>query len=236
MKPATGHDEHTAKPAPASLWMGVPGWPALPNRAISALELEGYLTGIIVAPSPIRPSLWMAGALEDEPVCEDMIDLQSMFHAIALMFNALSTTIDRSLQRLEAERICDYRPAFLPAEGKPPLDAVRIWTQGFWRAMALAPEQWIGLIADERLGPIIAPLVGFALAGYSNFEPTEHVEGPLDNATETIPLTILLLRKLGQLRASHTSVAGPMRRMKIGRNNPCPCGSGKKYKRCCGLS
>jgi uncharacterized protein len=22
---------------------------------------------------------------------------------------------------------------------------------------------------------------------------------------------------------------------KIGRNDPCPCGSGKKYKRCCGL-
>lgn len=21
---------------------------------------------------------------------------------------------------------------------------------------------------------------------------------------------------------------------KIGRNQPCPCGSGKKYKRCCG--
>ena len=23
--------------------------------------------------------------------------------------------------------------------------------------------------------------------------------------------------------------------MKIGRNDPCPCGSGKKYKKCCGL-
>jgi len=22
---------------------------------------------------------------------------------------------------------------------------------------------------------------------------------------------------------------------KVGRNEPCPCGSGKKYKRCCGL-
>ena len=22
--------------------------------------------------------------------------------------------------------------------------------------------------------------------------------------------------------------------VKIGRNNPCPCGSGKKYKKCCG--
>ncbi len=23
--------------------------------------------------------------------------------------------------------------------------------------------------------------------------------------------------------------------MKIGRNDPCPCGSGKKYKKCCAL-
>jgi uncharacterized protein len=23
---------------------------------------------------------------------------------------------------------------------------------------------------------------------------------------------------------------------KVGRNEPCPCGSGKKYKRCCGLN
>ncbi|MDD4439163.1 MAG: SEC-C metal-binding domain-containing protein [Tissierellia bacterium] len=22
---------------------------------------------------------------------------------------------------------------------------------------------------------------------------------------------------------------------KIGRNEPCPCGSGKKYKKCCGM-
>jgi preprotein translocase subunit SecA len=22
--------------------------------------------------------------------------------------------------------------------------------------------------------------------------------------------------------------------MKVGRNDPCPCGSGKKYKECCG--
>jgi preprotein translocase subunit SecA len=28
----------------------------------------------------------------------------------------------------------------------------------------------------------------------------------------------------------------PVRRdqPKVGRNDPCPCGSGKKYKRCCG--
>jgi uncharacterized protein YecA (UPF0149 family) len=26
----------------------------------------------------------------------------------------------------------------------------------------------------------------------------------------------------------------PLRVEKIGRNDPCPCGSGKKYKKCCG--
>lgn len=31
-------------------------------------------------------------------------------------------------------------------------------------------------------------------------------------------------------KASGTVVKGP----KIGRNDPCPCGSGKKYKKCCG--
>ncbi|MBQ8002439.1 MAG: SEC-C domain-containing protein, partial [Clostridia bacterium] len=30
----------------------------------------------------------------------------------------------------------------------------------------------------------------------------------------------------------------PVRRSepKVGRNDPCPCGSGKKYKQCCGLN
>lgn len=31
-----------------------------------------------------------------------------------------------------------------------------------------------------------------------------------------------------------TAVHGPARSEKIGRNDPCPCGSGKKYKKCCG--
>ena len=36
------------------------------------------------------------------------------------------------------------------------------------------------------------------------------------------------------------NVTGAVQRMpyhsevRIGRNDPCPCGSGKKYKRCCG--
>lgn len=38
-----------------------------------------------------------------------------------------------------------------------------------------------------------------------------------------------------QMKPAETVHADPVRAMpKVGRNDPCPCGSGKKYKKCCG--
>ncbi len=34
--------------------------------------------------------------------------------------------------------------------------------------------------------------------------------------------------------APPSAVAARRKAVKVGRNDPCPCGSGKKYKRCCG--
>ena len=38
----------------------------------------------------------------------------------------------------------------------------------------------------------------------------------------------------GLAGATQGKSAAPVKRVKIGRNDPCPCGSGKKYKNCCG--
>jgi preprotein translocase subunit SecA len=35
-------------------------------------------------------------------------------------------------------------------------------------------------------------------------------------------------------QAATKTVVGPRSVTKVGRNDPCPCGSGKKYKKCCG--
>jgi uncharacterized protein YecA (UPF0149 family) len=37
----------------------------------------------------------------------------------------------------------------------------------------------------------------------------------------------------GRSRQSSASLR-PASQMRLGRNDPCPCGSGQKYKRCCG--
>jgi len=45
-------------------------------------------------------------------------------------------------------------------------------------------------------------------------------------------------RELEQARMAGSGEQGPVQQVvrgdKVGRNDPCPCGSGKKYKKCCG--
>ncbi|HUG81139.1 MAG TPA: PBPRA1643 family SWIM/SEC-C metal-binding motif protein [Bryobacterales bacterium] len=36
------------------------------------------------------------------------------------------------------------------------------------------------------------------------------------------------------LGSSHAVAQNPPRESKVGRNAPCPCGSGRKFKKCCG--
>jgi preprotein translocase subunit SecA len=40
----------------------------------------------------------------------------------------------------------------------------------------------------------------------------------------------------GQQQAAKKVTLTPRRSAKVGRNDPCPCGSGRKYKNCCGAN
>jgi uncharacterized protein len=87
-----------------------------PKTAMSPLELDGYLTGIVVTPqaAPIRPSAWIARLWgDDEPIFEDEAQIKATLGAVVTHYNTLLRDIDRSLKRLETDRIVDYRPLFL---------------------------------------------------------------------------------------------------------------------------
>jgi preprotein translocase subunit SecA len=44
------------------------------------------------------------------------------------------------------------------------------------------------------------------------------------------------IRAMGGSSSQQPAKRAPVRSQKIGRNQPCPCGSGKKYKQCCGVN
>jgi hypothetical protein len=47
-------------------------------------------------------------------------------------------------------------------------------------------------------------------------------------------VAIMSLKSRGNSTGSPAKSGTQVKRAKIGRNDPCPCGSGKKYKNCCG--
>ena len=92
-------------------------------------------------------------------------------------------------------------------------------------------EFWIGYFNQEKavyeqiLATPEEPVSGTVteLAQKYNMELTYFV-GFLDGINDS-------LKELYKEQRSSTTVVKPP---KIGRNDPCPCGSGKKYKKCCG--
>ena len=56
-------------------------------------------------------------------------------------------------------------------------------------------------------------------------------DGPMDEASSTVIGNNTDLSKYVRPRKTRTVIREHNK--KIGRNDPCPCGSGKKYKNCC---
>jgi len=218
---------------PLSTWLGFLTSPAAPKGAMSPMELDGYLTGIVVSPDLLLPSRWLDRIWgEDEPAFDSLDQTQTVIAAVMDHYNAIIAALDAGFKQIEAKQRVDYRPPFLAAGDKPNHDVVRTWVRGFGKAMVLAPERWSSLAEDERLQPLLTPFIGFLDVKDRDFEPADNIDELLDEAATAIPRAAIILRKIAQFRTRPT--AG--RRSKIGRNDPCPCGSGLKYKRCCGAN
>ena len=100
--------------------------------------------------------------------------------------------------------------------------------------MTLAPATWSGLVEDERTKVVLEPFIGFFdLDAFHADERPSDLDALLDAEAALIPRMILILRKLARIREAAGRSAPISQREKVGRNDPRPCGSGKKYKRCC---
>lgn len=84
------------------------------------------------------------------------------------------------------------------------------------------------------------PLQAYALEGYNLFQDLlENIDQNISNfllRTEIRQNTVERQQpKKAQLNDGKEKVSrGPKKSEKVGRNDMCPCGSGKKYKQCCG--
>jgi preprotein translocase subunit SecA len=75
----------------------------------------------------------------------------------------------------------------------------------------------------------VASTTGTTTAGVKTAPSRQVVPSPLAHVPQS-PMAKVIVNNPGSVSSQPVKVAGK----KVGRNDPCPCGSGKKYKHCCG--
>ena len=213
--------------------------PAL-EEAMRLDELQGYLCAALSGPQPIPEE----DRLIDILGSDDALDSPAGQEAAAI--------IRRFAQALEAELAAGTPPVLLlypKDEGDDSPSDYLPWCQAYLAGVDQAEEDWFEYFEeddsedaedqvnylDERLFPLMV-LTGEAEAaakehgeewpqGEERAEIEQECEEDLPQAVTDIYRFWIAKRGLEPIRNDEP---------KIGRNDPCPCGSGKKFKQCCG--
>jgi uncharacterized protein len=109
-----------------------------------------------------------------------------------------------------------------------------LWARGYLQGIWLRKDDWAAMVRLPHLSEmLVAPLMALQpdteQDGASKLSPEQRSQ-----LIYALP-EIVLATRMHWYGGTHPLLQGPVRRApKIGRNDQCPCGSGKKYKRCCG--
>ena len=213
-----------------------------PLEPLDAVMLDGFLCGVIVQPRLINAGEWMpfvfdAGGHrwgEAEPGPE-----QTRARELILRRHS---ALNRSIAEFGGFDPFVLEP--LPAEGDPvepadePVDPVRAtispWVSGFDQALQLLPE--LTDLSDAEVDETVARILRFLPEG----APGEPALGAGSTASldGAIGAVVAAVADLYDITSPLRYKVEALRRdtPKVGRNDPCPCGSGRKFKQCHGAA
>jgi uncharacterized protein len=202
----------------------------VPPNTMGLECLDGFLTALAAGPKEVLQEEWWPRIWSDEgseqPDFED--EAQEPY---------LRELIGRHLRTIQRRLKAGYRHAPLIGEESPP-EFVENWAFGFATAMDVQPGSWHAIADHKQAGLAVASIA--MLMPQQSLETTEVELEPLDDDVRRG-----IVGHLPELiRMSYAFWNGlpvqplvePRRSQKIGRNEPCPCGSGRKYKKCCGAN
>jgi uncharacterized protein len=216
-----------------------------PFEPLDAVMLDGYLCGVIVQPVLLETEAWLPHVFDfDGQPLPDDADPAWRERVTALILRrhaALNRAIaeDGWFDPLILE-LDDFNPPRTddPAASLNPVSqALFPWVAGFQHAMESFPD--LLELPDPAIDVALARLYRHLPA--QTDEEREVVatldkEHPLATLDEAIEDLIVIVADLEDLTRDRRYKVETVKREapKVGRNDPCPCGSGKKYKQCHG--
>lgn len=198
----------------------------LDEGVLDMTELDGLFTAIVSGPTMVPPSQWLAAVWGDfDPVWESENEFEAIFSLMIRHMNGIAYTFMEQPEYFE--------PLFLAREvDNKTYTIVDEWCEGYRRGVSLTQDNWDS--GGNLMSILLIPIYAFTAA--SNW-PGHEVSDE-----ERVSLHEAIVQNAREIHAHWLSQRGeevaanqPIRRTtpQVGRNDPCPCGSGKKYKKCC---
>lgn len=194
------------------------------NAILGVSEMDGFFAALACSPDTIMPSRWLPaiwGGGDQSPVWPNEEETGEFTRAVFVLYNQVTQGMNEDV----------YEALFLESEveGKT-YTIVDEWCEGFLRGVnlraALTPTD--AAVTEECLQPIRL----FATEdGFTRVESMSEAEIIEQQALIEPTVRRLFLHFLTQRRQTMTPYIREGK--KIGRNDPCPCGSGKKFEHCC---
>jgi uncharacterized protein len=203
------------------------------GKAMNIEELDGFFAALIAGPETVAPSEYMPEVFGSETSethqFESLEEANEILGLLMRHWNDIAGTLSR-------------REVHLPVilEDENGIGFGNDWARGFIRGTRLRHDGWAELLADDAHGGCMIPML--MLYHEHDEDPTMRPKQigaeQRENLIESMAIGLVgayqHFRQKEKPSASTRGPHPPYINNKIGRNDPCPCGSGKKYKRCCG--
>ena len=214
------------------------GDPAL-AQAMRLDEAHGYLCAALSGPRPLAEEQWLSEVLGSTDS-----EANDILREAASLLRIFVSELETGLARGEPPVLLLY-----PAEGRDDGAGDYVpWCQAYLHGVDAAAEDWFDALGaedgkedseeicylDEQLFPLFM-LTGdaeaAALAAGEDWLSGEELDRLQLECEEKLPQAVSDIYRFWVAQRSIKTIRREL--PKVGRNDPCPCGSGKKFKKCC---
>ncbi len=197
--------------------------------AMNIEMFDGFFVALVCGQDLVPPSEYLPQILGESHAFDSMEEASEILGLIMRHWNTVVKDLE---QTLDGKSI--YEPLFL--EDETGFTAGNDWATGFLHGVMMRPAGWHELISSEEKGGLV---LSFMMLAHEH-DPDPEMRSPEispEKREEVLGWMIGSVPHIYRYFEPHRRAGARMplrnKKIKTGRNELCPCGSGKKFKQCC---
>ncbi|NVK89639.1 MAG: UPF0149 family protein [Gammaproteobacteria bacterium] len=191
-------------------------------KAMDLSTFDGFCTALVSSPQLLGSEVWLPQVLSTT----SSEQAQAIIPMLVRHLNGIESILSRAPEQFD--------PIFRERDLHDSIDlVVENWCRGYTKGIALNASDW----QSADLQAMLYPILIFSGGAGAKVRMQSSRQQILDWKAQIAPAARALYQHWFTQREDRQSMRQvPYQRSaeKVGRNETCPCGSGRKFKLCCG--